>query len=296
MVINQQSLHQLDVGFKTIFNKRLEELKTEYQMIATTVPSSTAIEEYGWLGDLPSMREWVGSRVIQELEAEGYKLKNVTYELTEGIPRSAIEDDQYGIYAPIFANMADAGTAHQDEIVFDAVKAGFEKKCFDGKEFYAEDHPVGDAAVSNRSNAKLSVEAYAAARTSMMSQKNAAGRPLRIVPDLLMVPPTLEEEGLHILNTDYINGTTNPYKGTAKLMVTPNLAGHDSEWHLLCTSRFIKPFLYQQRKKLEFIAKTNINDDNVFFQDLFLWGIDCRDAAGYGLWQLAYGSTGTNAG
>ena len=33
-------------------------------------------------------------------------------------------------------------------------------------------------------------------------------------------------------------------------------------------------------------------DDNVFFKKEFIYGVDARCNAGYGLWQLAFGSTG----
>jgi phage major head subunit gpT-like protein len=36
-------------------------------------------------------------------------------------------------------------------------------------------------------------------------------------------------------------------------------------------------------------------DQNVFMKKQFLYGVDCRDNAGFGLWQMAYGSTGETA-
>ena len=38
-----------------------------------------------------------------------------------------------------------------------------------------------------------------------------------------------------------------------------------------------------------------MRDDNVFFEKKYIYGVDSRDNAGYGLWQLAYGSTGEEA-
>ena len=76
----------------------------------------------------------------------------------------------------------------------------------------------------------------------------------------------LEAAARDILVADYINGTKNTMQGTAKPLVIPQLAGHDSMWFLLCTSRPIKPLIYQQRKKAKFVSLTSENDANVFMK------------------------------
>lgn len=64
-------------------------------------------------------------------------------------------------------------------------------------------------------------------------------------------------------------------------------------WFLLCTKRPVKPLIYQQRKKAKFVSKTNETDDNVFMSKKFIYGADSRGNAGFGFWQMAYGSDGT---
>ena len=63
------------------------------------------------------------------------------------------------------------------------------------------------------------MDAYKTARTSMMSLKNSKGRPLALVPDLLVVPPALEADARDILVADFINGTKNTMQGTAEIHV-----------------------------------------------------------------------------
>jgi len=107
-----------------------------------------------------------------------------------------------------------------------------------------------------------------------------------------VVAPGNEETGRQILLADQINGTTNVYKGTAELLVVPELAGADTAWYLLCTSRPLKPLIYQERKAPRFVALDQETDDNVFMRKQYLYGVDARSNAGYGFWQMAYGSTG----
>lgn len=128
-----------------------------------------------------------------------------------------------------------------------------------------------------------------------MSLKNEAGQPLNIVPDILLVPPALETEARMILEAELINGTTNINKGLAKVVVWPELADKPTQWHLLCTRRSLKPFIFQERKKAKFTALTKDTDENVFMWDEYLYGVDARDGVGYGFWQMAYGSTGDAA-
>lgn len=66
---------------------------------------------------------------------------------------------------------------------------------------------------------------YATARGALMGMKGDYGRPLGIMPNLLVVPPTLESAARKILNAEYgPGGETNEWKGTAELLVTPWLA------------------------------------------------------------------------
>lgn len=66
---------------------------------------------------------------------------------------------------------------------------------------------------------------YAAARAAMMAFKGDQGRPLGVRPTLLVVPPSLEGAARDIIVADTLDGGgTNPWKGSAELVVTPWLA------------------------------------------------------------------------
>ena len=63
---------------------------------------------------------------------------------------------------------------------------------------------------------------YAAARAAMMNFRSDTGRILGIKPNVLVVPPSLEAAALALVNTEYGSaGASNPWKGTADLIVTP---------------------------------------------------------------------------
>ena len=293
MIINGANLRGLYVGYKTIFNKALDLTKPICSAIATEVPSSTGSEIYAWLGAFPRLREWIGSRQIKNLAASDYSIKNKDFESTVAVPKNAIQDDQYGVYNPMFEDMGQAAALWPDTLVFPLLKKGFSEKCYDGKNFYDNSHKVGKLTVSNKGTAKLTQVSFMAARAAMMGFKDEEGNSLNITPDLLVVPPALESKAREILLADQINGTSNITKGMAEILVVPELAGDDNAWHLLCTKKAIKPLIFQKRTAPKFTKKDSENDDNTFFNKEFIYGVDARGNAGFSFWQLAYGSDGS---
>ncbi len=292
MLINQTALRGIYTGFKTIYGKVFDETVSTYELVATKVPSSTKEENYKWLGKIPSMREWIGDREIQNLSASDYTIKNKDFELTVGVDKNDIEDDSLGVYNPIISDLAQSSKTFADKLVFNVLKNGFTNTCYDAEPFFSENHKVGKKKISNKGIKKLTTESYATARTAIMNMVDENGESLNLVPNLLVVPPALEGAALEILKRDIINGSTNIYKDTAELLVTPHLSGNDTAWYLLCTKKSLKPLIFQERKAPKFTSLTNENDENVFFNKQYIYGVDARANAGYGFWQMAYGSTG----
>lgn len=142
MLINQSNLRSLYTGFSTAFQGAFSAVKPMYERVATTVPSTTAENEYGWLGQIPRFREWVGDRHVNSISAHGYTVKNKEFELTVGVRRVHIEDDNIGIYSPLFQELGRASASFPDEQVFPLLKAGWTTLCYDGQNFFDTDHPV----------------------------------------------------------------------------------------------------------------------------------------------------------
>lgn len=144
MIVNQTNLQTLFVGFNGRFQRGLGQSASQYNAVATEVPSTTGKEEYGWLGKIPNVREWIGERVVQNLAQHDYSIKNRPFELTIGVDRDDIEDDNIGIYGPLFEEMGMSTGSHYDQLVFPLLKAGFSTPCYDGQNFFDTDHPVLD--------------------------------------------------------------------------------------------------------------------------------------------------------
>lgn len=143
MLINNSNLSTLNTAFKAAFQNAFDQAATDWDKVATRVPSTTSKEEYGWLGNLPGMREWIGDRHVHGIAQHGYTIANKTFELTVAVPREAIEDDQYGVYGPLFQELGRAARAHPDQLVIgQALLNGHTALCYDGQNFFDTDHPV----------------------------------------------------------------------------------------------------------------------------------------------------------
>lgn len=79
--------------------------------------------------------------------------------------------------------------------------------------------------LAHASGQELTKETFEAARTAMIKQKGDEGRSLNIVPNMILVPPSLETAAEEILVVDRLdNGKTNPNKGKAKILMSPWLS------------------------------------------------------------------------
>lgn len=142
MLITSTSIAALRVGFSKKFNDAFAEVKSMRDAVAETMPSTEGENLYGWLGELPGMREWIGPRVVHGLKEHDYRIKNQDFELTISVPRNAILDDKLATYGSRFAFMGRSAARHPEEMVWDALKNGFTRECYDGQPFFDADHPV----------------------------------------------------------------------------------------------------------------------------------------------------------
>lgn len=299
MLVNKASIQAAFIALKTTFNNAFGAAPSVWDKIAMKVPSTTGQNDYAWLSAFPKMREWLGDKVVKNLEAFKYTIVNKAYEATIGVKRDDIEDDNLGIYGPQAQMAGFSAKQWPDELIMALVNGGFANLSYDGQYFFDTDHAVAGASVSNKLTVALSaasqalaIASYGAARTAMMTFKDDEGRPLNVVPDTLLVPPALEAIALALINNDRLDdGKANPYKGTAKVVVDARLTSATA-WFLLATGMPVRPFIFQERKAPVFVSQTSEENDDVFNKALFKFGAESRGNAGYGLWQMAVGSTG----
>lgn len=149
MLITRTNLEALRTGFRSDFQRGIATAAPAADPLTTEVSSSTKVETYGFLGDLPIFREWVGEKRLRSIDEKSYQLINRDFEATLGIHKTKIEDDNLGLYGPIVQGWGQDAGALKDLLVFEALGLGHARACFDGQNFFDDEHPVGDGVQSN---------------------------------------------------------------------------------------------------------------------------------------------------
>ena len=149
MIINQEALARLYTGFTAVFNAAFQDTQTWHEQVAMTVPANTRIMDYKFLLDFPMVREWIGDRQISSLEPKAYQVESKDWEATIEVDRNDIEDDQLGLYNPIISALAQEARKHPEKLIADLLTGGFTTACYDGQNFFATNHQVGEGTASN---------------------------------------------------------------------------------------------------------------------------------------------------
>jgi phage major head subunit gpT-like protein len=299
MQITSATLRAINKQFKALYDEAYQGGPALVPNFAMRTTATTAEGVYGWLAAVPSMREWIGDAVIQNLKTHDYSIPNKEFELTVGVDRVDIERDQLGVYTPMLSSIGASARQHPDQLLADRLLGGFANKAYTGKNFFDANHePVkGGTKFSNAGTKKLSAANFQTARENIKSRRNSAGRPMNLGKDLvLIVSPKYEATGRAILVADLVNGgDTNVNKGTARLEVWPLLSASEDSWFLLDVGQVIKPFIHQVEKETVFTSLDDPNSAEVMLKKRFIHQAYGRYNVGFGLPELAYGSTGADA-
>ena len=94
-VVNQVTIKRgLRAAFMKAFNNAENPADVMPFIMETT--SDGPDEEYGWLGQSPSLVEWVDERKLKALNEFEYRIPNKDYEATLQVDRNSLEDDRMG--------------------------------------------------------------------------------------------------------------------------------------------------------------------------------------------------------
>lgn len=273
-----------------------------YDRFATVVPSSTDTESYNWLGNVPKMKQWLDTRNLQGMGAYTYSLKNLHYEVTIEVDRDTIEDDKYNLIQPRISQLGMEAARFPGEQAMSVLVAGGTSgnNAYDGVTYFSASHTEDASGTQSNTQAGSGVTLAAvrtdflAARVAMRRLKDNKARPMGLAPDLVVIPPDLQDVFEQLINTNLIANNSvamsNNLMGAADIMVS-NYLTDTSDWFLMATQYPMKGLLHQVRKQPEFVSMNDPANPYVFMQRKFAFGVDSRFAIGYGLWQMTFRTT-----
>lgn len=296
MLINAPNLDALRVTLGTQYQAGYGRTQTFYDKLCTEIPSNSKANTYGWVAQMLVLREWLGPRVAQNLSEHSYTLANKTFEGTVEVDRDDIEDDNLGIYTSVLMpQLGEATKKHPDILTKGLIQANT-ALAYDGLSLFNAAHLTFDKTgvtptYQNAFTSALDANGFNTVWSAMSGYVGEDGLPLGIMPNLLIVPPQLKLAALTIMAGGLYSPITgqpgagaisieNPLKGWCEILVVPELANAPTAWYLADTSKAIKPFVFQNRRAPNFVARDNPADPKVFDLKKFTYGVDYRGAVG----------------
>lgn len=162
--LTQAQIDALRTTLVARWNAGLAMSKEDWKLIAKLVKSGGSSNTYAWLTQFPAFREWVGSRLHKAVADRAYQVVNRKFEATIDVDVDDIADDNLGQYGTLAEGGGQSSIDLKNDLVFQAVGAGFASVCYDGQYFFDTDHPVaanedGTGAVTQVSNMQAGVGA-----------------------------------------------------------------------------------------------------------------------------------------
>ena len=287
-------------GLRSIFISAMMQQQNWVDQIATVVESDGALETYGWMGQVPQMREFLSRRVAASMTDTSYALTNKKFEATIAVKRDDIADDKLGALPIRISQLAARAANHANKMLVEALVNGTSSTlglCYDGTAFFGDSHTARGSsgtqdnklAGSGTTASALSTD-FAAAVAQMRGFADEAGEPFNEDLGSLVVvaPPALEIAFKTMLNAAIISQTQNVLVGSAQLLISGRLSDAN-DWYLLHTGGPLRPLIMQDREPVEFVALED--GERAFTEEVYLYGVRARRVVGYGFWQDAIKTT-----
>lgn len=290
-VVNQITIKRgLRAAFVKAFNNAEDPADVMPFIMETT--SDGPDEEYGWLGQSPSMTEWIDERKLKALNEFEYRIPNKDYEATLQVDRNSLQDDRLGAVQVRINDLARKARIHPRKLFFETLEAGTTELCYDGQPFFSASHTEGVSGVQSNlqtgtgtSLAQLKADIDTAEAT-LLSYKDDTGEPYNegMVRMGIVCHPQLKRKFEELNTLTQINNSDNGMRGRISQITYSSRLSDVNDWYLADISEGMKGIIKQDRTAPEFESLEG-DSDNGFMRKQYLYGIDYRIGFGYGLWQ-----------
>ena len=300
--INAGTIRALGLAFSTLFQTSLANAVNTFEPIVSRVSTNKNTAALPWGAILSTMKPFLTERQIDNLKMYLQTIAVIKWENTIAVLRDDIEDDDTGSYSLAIQSMGEDAATYPQVEVGRVLREGFATVIWDGQFWFDTDHPIDGVIGGTQSNhytAVLTAASYALAKEQLKGLVLPNGRRATSMGQLpLVVPHTLEEEAREILLAERnAAGATNVQRGTAELLVIPEIAdvaAGETMWFLCYTGRAVKPIILAERIAAEFNTLDDPdNNEAAFMRDEFLYGVRARWGVGEGPYWYIIGSNGT---
>lgn len=277
--------------------------------VANDFDSDQASETYKWLGQVPTMRPWVGGRQAKGLRDNGFTIYNVEYESTLEVEVKHLRRDKTKQIRTRISEHVRRANSHWAKLNSDLILGGETAICYDGQYFFDTDHVEGDSGAQSN---KISVD-ISALPTTVHGATAAAPSPEEIAQAALkgitQITSFLDDQGEPV-NEDAMSflvmvpfallnaaqsGLSLPrgtdaaeVKSSKNITVVGNarLNAWTDKFVVFRTDGDVKPLINQSETDVKVAAKAE-GSEYEFDNNAHQYGFSASRGASYGMWQGA---------
>lgn len=278
--------------------------------VSNLYTSDQASETYKFLGQTPTMREWVGGRLAKGFSGNGITVVNKHYEATIEVAKKDVRRDKTPQLRARMAEFADRGQTHWASLMTTLLINGPSTACYDGQYFFDTDHSEGDSG-SQSNDITVDISAMPAATHGTTTEpskeemqwailkgimaivgfKDDIGEPVNenaksfLVTVPLALYPAAQAAVQPLLNAALAQNVDPNILADFSITVVPviRLTWTDS-FAVFRTDGPIKPLIRQTEQEIELKAKAE-GSEFEFDNDAWQFGIDSWRGCGYGNWR-----------
>lgn len=278
--------------------------------------STAAVNVYDMLISLPVMKRFVDQIKVQPTARAQHRIENDELEATISVKQAAIERGEAAQFNNRFEMLGYSVRRRADRFLAQLLIDGFSTLDYTGTNFFADSKPhiagqLDAGTFDNKMTEKPSAGSWEAAKQKLGYILDPNGEPMNLASKLVVVCSTKWATTFKkILNAETIlesSGTgdatvaaavSNIYRGDADLIEFKHLntSARQDYWFVLNVGEPVRAFISQTETQPRFYAQDDPNTHKDAFQEhVFLYQAYQRAAVGFGLPQLAIGSTGADA-
>lgn len=281
--------------------------------LAFSNPTDKETETLNWLGQVPTMRKWLGGRHEQVVNKYTLTIKNYPYESTLAYSIDDLRRDKSGLLMAKVRDMGVRAMTHWNSLgseLIDTATSGTNGLAYDGQFFFDTDHAESG---SNQSNDLTATEIPSAnvATAAAPTATEAAN----IINEVMGYAMTLTDDQGEPINQDVsggvivtskhtiysafrqavslaslVGGATNPITavgGTWDVRLNTRLTADNAVRFFLDGGETDRPLIIQEEQPLtsRFVGA---GSEEEFKHRRHLFGVDAVRGIGYGRWQRAF--------
>lgn len=299
-VVTSDLLAGVLTNFRALFHQDFEAAQQflEWKQLAMTIPSKGLTETYNWLGTPPAMQDVTHDELtLKGLNSFNFSITNAVYKAGIEVERATLEDDRLGLILPRVRQLGGEAARHPGQLVFDLFETN--GNAYDGTAFFADTRVIGSSAnIDNLRGGAFgdgTVAEFQAglkeARQVMRAFQDDQGRPMNLIPNVIVVPPELEEtawRSIAVQRAGEQDRAPMPaeipgfFKAGGYTVLTNPFLTQVDDWYVFHVAGAIKPFVYQTRIAPALEGITTPNSESGVIRDKFIYSVRARYAVGYG--------------